>query len=106
MGAGKILCIIGGIVTLVSTFFLSLISTVMPVPITYIEFGNVYGNGLTFFMHILDLFGDAAGIAAAWGFLGVNVEVFMIYIIAIILLIFSISGVLILIGVKILIEHL
>ncbi|UCC21128.1 MAG: hypothetical protein JSV62_07590 [Promethearchaeota archaeon] len=101
MGAGKILCIIGGIVTLISTFFFSLFSSVFPAPLTYIESGTVYGNGLTFFVHMLDMFTNADGISTAWSIAaGVTIEPFMIYIVAVILLIFSISGVLILIGVK------
>ncbi|MFX1418880.1 MAG: hypothetical protein ACFE9N_08175 [Promethearchaeota archaeon] len=100
MGIGKILCIIGGIVTLVSTFFLSLFSSIFPFPFMYIENGTVYANGLTFYLHILDMFTNAEGISDGLALAGINIEAFLIYIVAIILIIFSISGVLILIGVK------
>ncbi len=95
MGAGKVLVIIGAILTLVSTFFLSLFSLDMPVALLWMEAGENYGNGLNFFMHIMDLFTDADNVATTFA-----TEVFLVYIITIVLIFFAISGIIQLIGIK------
>ena len=95
MGAGKVLVIIGAILTLVSTFFLSLFTLDMPVALVWMEAGENYGNGLNFFMHIMDLFTDADNVATTF-----TTEVYLVYIITIVLIFFAISGVIQLIGVK------
>jgi len=95
MGAGKVLVIIGAIITLVSTFFFSLFYLDMPAALLWMEAGDNYGNGLNFFMHIIDLFTDAENVAA-----GFATEVYLVYIITILLIFFAISGVIQLIGLK------
>ncbi len=95
MSAGKILIVIGAILTLVSTFFLNLVTVDMPGAILWMEAGLNYGNGLNFFMHITYLFTNANIIASLMG-----IEVYLVYIITVLLIFFSISGVIQLIGVK------
>ncbi len=95
MGAGKILIIFGAILTLVSTFFLSLVTVDMPGAILWLEAGLNYGNGMNFFMHITYLFTDTGTVATQFG-----LPVYLIYIIIVLLIFFVISGVIQLIGIK------
>lgn len=95
MGAGKVLIIIGAILTLVSTFFLSLLAVTVPVPLLWMQAGSNYANGLNFFMHIPYLFTDAGTIATIFG-----IDVYLVYIIIVLLIFFAISGIIQLIGIK------
>jgi len=85
MGTGKILSIIGGVLVLVSTFLLA-----------WFTVGAQYAYGINLIMNITTMFTQAAAIAVLWG-----VPTFVIYIVAGFYILFLISGVLILIGVKI-----
>ncbi len=95
MGTGKVLCIIGAILTLISTFLLSLFSIDITSAGVWLEAETAYGSGLGFFLHIGDIFGDIDGVATE-----VGVESFLIYIFIVLLIFWAISGILQLIGVK------
>jgi len=95
MGAGKILCILGGIVTLVSTFLLSLFSLDFPTDLLWLEAGDVYASGLGFFVHIGDAFSNVEDIATGFG-----TESYVVWIFLILLIFWAISGIIQLIGVK------
>lgn len=79
MGAGKILVIIGAILTLVSTFFLSFFAVG----------GGLYGSGIGFVFNIPDIMANPGNYAA---------DTMIVYIVAIVFIVFLISGVLQLIG--------
>lgn len=83
MGAGKVLIIIGGIATLAATFFLTFFYTL----------GDIDYSGLGFIFNIPDIFTDAD----SWA-LFIGEEVMMVYIVAIVFIVFIISGVLQLVG--------
>ncbi|NVM37169.1 MAG: hypothetical protein HWN81_16340 [Candidatus Lokiarchaeota archaeon] len=80
MGAGKILVIIGAILTLVSTFFLSF----------FAAGGSDYGSGIGFVFNIPDIMANPGDYVAG--------ETMTVYIVAIVFIVFLISGVLQLIG--------
>ena len=84
MGAGKILVLIGALLTLVSTFFLTFGATIIP---------GVFASGLGFVFNIPLIFSDAAGFALLMG-----VEVMVVYILVIVYIVFLISGILQLVG--------
>ncbi|KKK92354.1 hypothetical protein LCGC14_2703780, partial [marine sediment metagenome] len=83
MGAGKVLILIGGIVTLVSLFFLTLIGGL----------ADSHYYGLGFIFNLPDIFSDADLIATGWG-----EEVMIVYILAIVFIVVLISGILQLVG--------
>ncbi len=83
MGAGKVLILIGGIITLASTFFLAFFAVL----------GSIYGFGLGFIFNIPDIFSNADGYA-----LVMDTEVMIVYILTIVYIVFAISGILQLIG--------
>ena len=83
MGAGKVLILIGGLLTLASTFFLTFFGVV----------GTVYGFGLGFIFNLPDIFTDADVYAFVMG-----TETMIVYILLIVYIVFVISGVLQLIG--------
>jgi len=89
MGAGKLLCILGGILTLVSTFLLSWVS---------FDIGGTdyYAYGIGIAKNLINMFTDAETLGTTLGIPG-----FVIYIIAGILIVFLISGIFQLIGIKI-----
>jgi len=87
MGAGKVLSILAGILTIVATFVLSWVSVNVP-PVYY-----AYGIAIIF--NLPTMFTSADALGATLGIPG-----FAIYIIAGILIVFLISGVFQLIGVK------
>jgi hypothetical protein len=80
MGAGKILILLGGLLTLASTFFLSF----------YGVGGGVYGSGLGFIFNIADIMANPGSYVAG--------ETMVVYIVAIVYIVFLISGVLQLVG--------
>ena len=80
MGAGKILIIIGALLTLVSTFFLSFFAVG----------GTLYGSGIGFAFNIPDIMANPGNYATG--------ETMIVYIVAIVFIVFLISGVLQLIG--------
>ncbi|HDZ19579.1 hypothetical protein LCGC14_0832800 [marine sediment metagenome] len=84
MGAGKVLILIGALLTLVSTFFFAFFETASP---------DVYAYGLGFVLNLPDLFSDADPFAVIMG-----VEVMVVYILAIVYIVFLISGILQLVG--------
>jgi hypothetical protein len=83
MAAGKILVLIGALLTLFSTFFFAFFHVV----------GDVYGSGIGFIFNIPEIMADAATIAT---FIGT--EVLIVYIVTIVFIVFLLSGVLQLIG--------
>jgi len=83
MGAGKILILIGALLTLVSTFFLSLVNIG----------GVVYGYGVGFIFNILDILSEADAIAV---FIGT--ETMVVYIVTIVFIVFLLAGILQLVG--------
>ncbi|MHA1933238.1 MAG: hypothetical protein ACW96X_11890 [Promethearchaeota archaeon] len=95
MNAGKILIIIGAILTLVSTFFLSLYGNYVMFSVYWIEPGQTQANGLVFFFHFAEIFTEAAALGTLY-----SLDPFWIYISAILLLIWAISGFIQLIGLK------
>ena len=95
MSAGKIFIILGAILTLVSTYFLSLFNILIPAPALWLEAGTLQANGITFFTHIIDLFTDANAIATTF-----YTESYLVYIFSIILIFWAISGIIQLIGIK------
>ncbi|MHA2038244.1 MAG: hypothetical protein ACW98X_17540 [Promethearchaeota archaeon] len=80
MGAGKILVLIGGLLTLVSTFFLSF----------YVTGGGDYGSGLGFIFNIADIMANPGTYVPG--------ETMTVYIVAIVYIVFLISGILQLAG--------
>ncbi|MFX1572604.1 MAG: hypothetical protein ACFFB0_07640 [Promethearchaeota archaeon] len=88
MGAGKVLCILGGIISIVSTFILSWIS---------LDIGGTdyFAYGIGVVKNLMNMFTDAETLGTTLGIPG-----FAIYIIAVILIIFLISGIFQIIGVK------
>ena len=94
MRIGKVLCILAGILTLVSTFFLSLFS-IVPSAYLWLEANTAYGSGLGFFLHIADIFTNIDTLAADYG-----VGSYLIYIFAGMLILWGISGILQLLGLK------
>jgi len=84
MGAGKILVLIGALLTLVSTFFLTFGATLFP---------GVFASGLGFVFNIPNILSEAAGYATLMG-----EEVMIVYILTIVYLVFIISGILQLVG--------
>lgn len=89
MGTGKLLCILGGILTLVSTFLLSWVSL-------DIDGTTYYSYGIGVAKNLVNMFTDAEALGTA-----LDIPGFAIYIIAGILIVFLISGIFQLIGVKI-----
>jgi hypothetical protein len=85
MGAGKILVIIGAILSILGTFVFALFS---PAP-------GFIGSGLGFAVNIPQLFENSAFLAVL-----VGLEVFVIYIVIIVFIIFLVSGFLQLVGLK------
>ena len=83
MGAGKILILIGAILTLVSTFFLSLFHLG----------GTIYGYGVGFIFNIPDILESADILAVLIG-----TETMVIYIVTIVLIVFLLAGILQLVG--------
>jgi len=79
MGAGKILIIIGALLTLVSTFFLS-----------FFVNGSDLGSGLGFVFNIADIMANPGNYVPG--------ETMIVYIVAIVYIVFLISGVLQLLG--------
>ena len=84
MGAGKILILIGALLTLVSTFFLTFGETL---------FLDIYASGIGFLFNIPDIITDADVFALLMG-----EEVMIVYILAIVYIVFLLSGILQLVG--------
>jgi len=82
---GKILIILGGILTLLGTYVFAI----------YGSAGLFAGSGIGFIINLPDLFGNADAIALATGW-----DVIFIYIFTILFLIFLASGILQLAGIK------
>ena len=80
MGAGKILVIIGALLTLVSTFFLSFFAAAI---------AGDYGSGIGFIFNIPDIMANPSTYGP---------EDMVVYIVAIVFIVFLISGILQLIG--------
>ena len=80
MGAGKILIILGALLTLASTFFLSF----------YSVGGGDYGYGIGFILNIADIMANPGNYVTG--------ETLTVYIVAIVYIVFLISGVLQLLG--------
>ena len=95
MSVGKIFIIIGAILTLVSTFFLSLYNTYVMFPVFWLEAGQTQANGLSFFLHFPEIFNQAGALGTFY-----HVEPFWIFISAILLVLWAISGFIQLIGLK------
>jgi len=90
METGKLLSLIGGIVTLLATYLFSWF-------VIDISGTLYYGHGVGVFISLPDTIGNADAIAASWG---PDVPGFAIYIVAGVLIFFLISGLLMLFGVK------
>ncbi len=84
MGAGKVLCIIAGIVTLISTYLLAFFAVAPP----------VYGWGIGFIFQIPEMFTNPG----TYGILGI--PDYMVYIMAVLGIIFLVAGIFQIIGVK------
>ena len=82
MGAGKILIMIGALLTLVSTFFLSLFHT-----------GTDFGYGLGFIFNIPDIM-ENTDLYAFY----IDTEEMVVYIVTIVFIVFLLAGILQLIG--------
>ena len=91
MGAGKILILIGALLTLVSTFFFSLFAT-LGFPGVNATYGD-YGYGIGFIFNIPYVLSNGADFAA-----DIGAEVMVVYIVAIVFIVFLLSGILQLIG--------
>ena len=88
MKSGKLLCLLGGLITLVATFLFAW----FVVDIT----GTLYyGHGLGVLFSLPETFGNAEAIAISWG-----VPTFAIYIVGGFMIFFIFSWILILLGVK------
>jgi uncharacterized membrane protein YphA (DoxX/SURF4 family) len=85
--SGKILTAIGGILVIVATFFL-----------TWITSGSTIYYGLNFVMNLTTMFTDAGTWASNLGFSGMS---FVTYIFAIVYILFILSGIFLLIGIKV-----
>ncbi len=83
MGAGKVLILIGALITIASTFFLTFFAIV----------GDVYAFGLGFTFNIPDIFQNVDGYAFFMG-----TDTMVVYILVIVYIVFLISGVLQLVG--------
>lgn len=83
MGAGKILILIGALLTLVSTFFLSLFHLG----------GSIYGYGVGFIFNIPNIMEHADLYAILIG-----TETMVVYIVAIVFIVFLLAGILQLVG--------
>jgi small neutral amino acid transporter SnatA (MarC family) len=87
---GKLLCLIGGLITLVTTFLFAWFFVD--------EGGNqYYGHGLGVLFSLPTTFGNAEAIALSWG---AGVPTFAIYIVGGALIVFLFSWLLILLGIK------
>ena len=84
MKIGKILPVIGGIITIFATFAM-----------TWFEVAGVYGSGIAIALGIGDTFTNAAAIATSWGG---DVPTFAIYIVEGCFIFMLISGLLMLFG--------
>ncbi|TXT61233.1 MAG: conserved membrane protein of unknown function [Promethearchaeota archaeon] len=84
---GKILTAVGGILVIVATFLL-----------TWITDGGTIYYGLNFVMNLMGMFTDAGTWASNLGFSGMS---FMAYIFAILYILFILSGIFLLIGIKV-----
>lgn len=80
MGAGKSLAIVGGILTLVATFFFSLY-----------QMGSDFGYGIAIVFNIIRIFTDPGSFP---------IDVIWLYILMAVFILFMISGILQLVGVK------
>lgn len=90
MKAGKVLCLFGGLISLIATFLFAWF--------VVDEGGNqYYGHGLGVLFSLPETIGNAAAIASSWG---ADVPTFAIYIVAVVLIIFILSWILMLIGIK------
>jgi hypothetical protein len=90
MKIGKLLCLIGGIVTLAATFLFAWFFVD--------EGGNqFFGHGLGVLFSLPETFGNAEAIALSWGS---DVPTFAIYIVGGVLIAFLFSWLLILFGIK------
>lgn len=85
MESGKILIILGGILTLLGTYVFAIFG----------EAGILAGSGIGFITNLGDLFGNADAIAVLTGW-----DVIFIYIFTILFIVFLASGVLQLLGMK------
>ena len=85
MGAGKILVIIGALLSIVGTFVFALFDPAI----------DLLGSGLGFAVNIPTLFEDVDSVALSTG-----LEVFVIYIVLIVFIIFLAAGFLQLVGLK------
>ena len=93
LGAGKILVLVGALLTLVSTFFFSFFETIS-FPGVFFLYGE-YGYGIGFLINIPSIFSEGAGWATNFG-----TDVMVVYIVAIVFIVFLLSGILQLIGLK------
>jgi hypothetical protein len=84
MGAGKILMIIGALLTLLGTYVFAIYGGV-----------GIVGSGIGFILNTADLFTDAATYAAL-----LSIDVIIFYLLVVVFLIFLASGVLQLLGMK------
>jgi hypothetical protein len=84
MKTGKLLAVIGGLITIFATFAM-----------TWFEVAGVYASGIAIALGISDTFTNAATIAASWGG---GVPTFVIYIVEGCYLLMLISGLLMLFG--------
>lgn len=80
LGAGKVLVLVGGVLTLVSTFFLSF----------YAAGGGDYGFGLGFIFNLGDIMANPGSYVPG--------ETMTVYIVAIVYIVFLLSGILQLVG--------
>lgn len=85
MESGKILIIIGGVLTLLGTYVFAI----------YGAAGLYAGSGIGFILNLPDLFTNADAIAIATGW-----DVIFIYVFAILFIVFLASGILQLLGIK------
>ena len=90
MGAGKILVLIGAILTLVSTFFLSFFATGITLPPDF-----EYASGLGFIFNLPEIISNGPKFAVFEALVG---SAMVVYILAIVYIVFLLSGVLQLVG--------
>jgi hypothetical protein len=79
MGAGKVLALIAGLLTLIGTYVVAI----------YGIAGSYAGSGIGFILNIPDLFSNAATYAT-----GLSIEVWLFYILVIVFIIFLAAGLL------------
>ena len=79
MGAGKILALVAGLLTLIGTYVVAI----------YGMAGVYAGSGIGFILNIPDLFANAAAFAS-----GLSIEIWLFYILVIVFIIFLAAGVL------------